>query len=73
MTPEMHDFIPTDLVMKYGQKPSRLIFYGDSNKYTDEEIQKIKDFKDWITAQGNEIPEVDNELMRLLYSKHWNH
>lgn len=73
MTPEMLAFQPTDVVMQYGAKPSRLIFYGENNQFNDEEKQKIKDLKDWITSQGNEIPEVDNELMRLLYSKHWNH
>ena len=71
MTPEMENFKPTDVVMKYGQKPSRLIFYGE--EFSEEEKQKIKEFKDWIKAQGHEIPEVDNELMRLLYSKHWYH
>ena len=71
MTPEMENFQPTEVVLNYGTKPGRLIFYGD--EFTQEEKQKIKEFKDWINAQGNEIPDIDNELMRLLYSKHWNH
>lgn len=71
MTPEMENFEPSDVVMKYGQKPSRLIFYGPD--FSDEEKEKIKELKDWIKSQGNPIPEIDNELMRLLYSKHWSH
>lgn len=50
MTPEMQEFQPTEIVMQYGQKPSRLIFYGEHNKFTDDEKQKIKDLKDWITS-----------------------
>ena len=73
MTPEMLEFKPTEVVMKYGQKPSRLVFYGnDHNKFDEHELSKIQEFKEWVKSQGKKIPEEDNEIIRFLYSKHWN-
>ena len=73
MTQQMMTFDPKEKVMEYGSKPSRLVFYSQTEPFRDNEIAEIKKFKDFCQENGLDIPETENEILRFLYSKKFDY
>ena len=53
--------------MNYGGPPVRLLLYGDP--YSEEEMAKLKDFKEFSKTNNEPILDVDEEVMRFLYAR----
>ena len=50
-----------------GNKSTRVMFYADD--FTDEEKQKIKEFKEYCKTNKLKIPDNDPEILRYLVSR----
>ena len=66
ITTEMEQFVPSEIIMKFGFYPQRLMFYVDGAQLDDFEIQKIKEYKDYCKRKGYRIPGSDPELLRYM-------
>lgn len=67
----MKAFDCPEKIMKYGNKPSRLMFYADDG-YTDEEKKAIKEVKEYYVKNGEKVKETDGEILRFLYGRKMN-
>lgn len=67
----MLEFDPPEKVLNFGGKPIRLMFYTNE-PFSDEEETRIQEFKDFCKYRNLIIPDIDPEILRLLYSKKMN-
>jgi len=69
-TKEMDEFNTPETVISSRGRPARIMFYA--NDFTDEEQQKIIEFKEYCKASDLKIPENDPEILRFLVSRRMN-
>ena len=68
--PEADEIVFVD---KDQTKRQRLIFYSSDFSFDDKEIQSVMNFKVWATMQGYKLPDTDEEILRNLYARNWDH
>lgn len=66
VTQEMIDFIPSEIIMKFGFYPQRLMFYVEGTDLDEFELQKIEEFKQYCTKKKYRIPDADPEILRYM-------
>ena len=67
----MRKFVPTELNMHYGKSnKQRLVYYVKD--FEENEIEKLKEFKEYCKNKGVRIPTRDVEIIRWLHGKKFN-
>lgn len=70
VTDEMKAFDPVEVKIQFGSAAAcRMIYYPKDKKFDDKEYEAILGFKKFCKAQGKKIPEIDNEILRMLHKK----
>jgi hypothetical protein len=77
LTDEMRKLPPPEPFIAFGKaKPFRILFFPKDDKgpwaYTEEEKAWLKAFKDFCTAKGEPVPEIDGEILRWGYASKFN-
>lgn len=69
----MKEFDPIEVMIQFGAAPpSRMIFYPKDGSFSEKETQAIADFKSFCKTKKFKVPEIDNEILRMLYKRKWN-
>lgn len=49
-----------------------MIYYSQHFDYENTELQKINEFKIWCMTCSSEIPDRDEEILKILYATKFN-
>ena len=66
----MENYAAQELMLSFGKTKQRLVFY--QIEYTEEEKEKIQEFKVFCQSKGVKIPNRDAEILKWLYGKGWS-
>lgn len=71
VTDEMRAFKPVEDVLQFGSSaPQRLIYYPQDGAFLPSETEALKKFKEHCKSNNVPVPEVDNEILRVLHKNY---